>query len=296
MLPEKYKNLCKKHIDTLWSVWRSLGIFSDGPRIPIGFEEAVSGLCTFGRYDQRLFDEALSIIISYSELINKNKCTALLKRMDPDSANVFFIIARLLAEIKADKRFLTLGTLNTTNHDSRVSPFFITLDGESCFSGRKRDQLFEKLGWSRNVFIQSEYVPELSVIATLNPWIRTKLLFGNSVRADVIMELIVNKRCAAPDIARKNGFTQKSVWNVFQDFSAAGYISSTRIRNKIFYSPNPDFVRAYSEFRPRPLFTQTVDWTRCGHFVYHLRKLPANASKHLIASEERRIEKLLPVT
>ena len=105
MLPENYKIQVADYIEELWSVWRSLGVYSEGAVLSMAPEEAIIGLCILGRYDQRLFDEALSFIIQYSRFISKNRLLSLIKKIDEDSKRVFYIIAAFLGKMSNDMRF-----------------------------------------------------------------------------------------------------------------------------------------------------------------------------------------------
>ena len=92
MLPEKYKTQTSLCLDELWSVWCSLGVYSEGKISPMAPEEAIVGLCIFGRYEQRLFDEALTFILHYSRILSKNRLLYLVKKIDNDSKRVFHTI------------------------------------------------------------------------------------------------------------------------------------------------------------------------------------------------------------
>ena len=189
MLPEKYKELCRSHLDNLWRAWRGLGMFSDGPYSIMGIEEAVCGLCVFGRFDQRLFDEAVSLLLVHPGLINKNKIAGLLQKTDPDSTTVFSIIAHLFSSMCNDNRLLSVKKISTPSlSGAKKDPFFSSIDGNAVYPGKTIDHVFAHLGWKRNVFQRSDTAPQLSKIASINPWVRGKLIYGNSVRADVVWQ------------------------------------------------------------------------------------------------------------
>ncbi|MBW1814096.1 MAG: hypothetical protein JRJ39_10645, partial [Deltaproteobacteria bacterium] len=123
MLPENYKIQATDYIEELWSVWRSLGVYSEGIVLPMAPEEAIIGLCILGRYDQRLFDEALSFIIQHSRFISKNRLLSLVKKIDEDSKIVFHIIAAFLEKMSNDTRFTALFKhFNNLNEKSFFRP------------------------------------------------------------------------------------------------------------------------------------------------------------------------------
>jgi hypothetical protein len=159
---------------------------------PIVYEEAVCGLCVFGRFDQRLFDEAVSLLLSHPGLINKNKIAGLLQKTDPDSTAVFSVIAYLISSVCNDARLLSVQKTNAPPlSGAKTKPFFLSFEGKAVYPGKTIDPVFARLGWKRNVFQRSDAVPQLSKIASINPWIRGKLIFGNSVRADIVIHLLI---------------------------------------------------------------------------------------------------------
>jgi hypothetical protein len=103
MLPEKYKIQSSLFLEELWNVWCSLGIYTDGRTYAMAPEEAVVGLCIFGRYEQSLFDEALTFILQYSRIFSKNRLLYLVKKIDDDSKRVFQVVAYLIEKISHDK-------------------------------------------------------------------------------------------------------------------------------------------------------------------------------------------------
>jgi hypothetical protein len=294
MLPEKYKALCRLHVENLWRSWRGLGLFSDGPVYIMGIEEALLGLCVFGRYDQRLFDEAVSLVLSYPDLINKNKISSLIQNADPDSMTIFSAIAELISSSSGDHRLLAILKIKSTSRPGTGGePFFLTIEGKPIPAGRENDAGFARIGWKRNIFRKSGTVPQLSTIAAVNPWIRGKLIYGNSIRSDVILNLLTGGT-TAPEIARKCGFTQKSVWNILDDFSAAGLVTSTPVLNKLSYVLTKDGLSQFSLLRPgKNAVSLWQEWKTSGHYIFHLKKLPENASPSLVASEEKRVENLI---
>ncbi len=293
MLPAKFKNVCSRQLGQLWRAWRGLGLFSNGGRSRVGIEEALIGLCVLGRYDQRLFDEAVSLLISYSGLINKNKIKYMIGKADPASSSVFSVVAALLVEHAGDRRFKPMAVKGTLAERIHAKPFFISFNKRQAFSGSTFDPLFFQYGWKRNIFRNSDNVPRLPVIAALNPFIKSKIIFGNTVRADIIMELLMNGQCIAPELARKNGFAQKSVWNVMTDLAAAGIVDSVLVQNKVVYKLGAGGKPMLSLLKNGPVVSLWQEWIKVGHYLYHLDKLPPTASPLLIKSEEQRVAKLL---
>ena len=290
MLPENYKIQVTDYIEELWSVWRSLGVYSEGVVLPMAPEEAIIGLCVLGRYDQRLFDEALSFIIQYSRFISKNRLLSLVKKIDEDSKIVFHIVAAFLEKMSNDTRFTAL-----FNHFNKLNEksFFRSLQNRAFFTGKKEDHLFLQFGFKRNIFTKSDKLRNLKFVSDNNQWVKAKLVFGNTVRADTVMELICNKKCTGPTIAFNTGYTQKSIWNVLTDFESAGLVTGKKHFNRIIYCLSNAGEKQFSQFRIKKKPPDISRWIKSGHYLSAFIKLPQNASDLLIRSEEKRIDKVI---
>jgi len=289
MLPKNYKFEIEKNLKELWEVWRSLGLYSEGSDRALSPEEAIIGLCIFGRYDQRLFDEALSFIILHSKLISKNRLQYILKKIDKDSKRVFCVIALILNKLGADSRFVSM--IDEKNNEENQS-FFINPNKKILFSGKTQDEIFLQFGFKRNIFTVSKKIRNLQFVSQVNPWIKAKLIYGNTVRADIVIELINRKDCTAPDIAYKTGYTQKSVWNVLKDFELAGFVNGKKSFNRIVYNLSHSGKKQFYQFKLNKTLPNISDWIKTGHYISAIKKLPKDASELLIQSEKKKIERL----
>ncbi len=290
MLPENYKIQIDNYIEELWCVWRSLGIYSEGDILSMAPEEAIIGLCIFGRYDQRLFDEALSCIIQSSRFISKNRLLSLVRKIDEDSKRVFHIVATILEKMGNDKRF---SSFSKEMDGGKQEHFFKTLNKRALFTGKKKDPLFLQFGFQRNLFKQSDKIRNIKFVANNNIWIQAKLVFGNTVRADTVMELACNKSCTAPAIAFNTGYTQKSIWNILTDFESAGLVIGKKTFNRIIYSLSIAGKKQFSQFKIKKKPPDISRWTELGYYLSAFLKLPEDASDLLVQSEEKRAEKAI---
>ncbi|MGD9202853.1 MAG: hypothetical protein PVI26_14940 [Chitinispirillia bacterium] len=290
MLPEKYKTQTSLCLDQLWSVWCSLGVYSEGKISSMAPEEAIVGLCIFGRYEQRLFDEALTFILQYSRILSKNRLLYLIKKIDNDSKRVFQVVAYFLEKMCFDKRFFSPSAISEKVLEES---FFTSFQNKISFSGKEIDPIFLQFGFRRNTFTESEKLRNLTYISEHNQWIKAKLLFGNTIRVDTIMELICNKNCTAPMIAFNTGYTQKSIWNVLTDLEFAGLIVGKKSFNRIVYSLSKDGEKLFSQFRLKTNPPNISNWIKLGHLISAFSKLPNSASDLLIQSEEKRVKKLI---
>ncbi len=280
-LTEKYKNQISDGLDDLWGVWRSLGIFSEGNIFPLSPEEALIGLCIMGRYDQRLFDEALSAAMALNGLLSKSRLINLAAYLDPEARRVLNLLEDMINRKSCSQDAKPVPT-----------PFFLSMDQDLVFSGRKTDPLFEARGWIRNVFKPSGNIRPLKFIAAHNPWIKAKLTFGNSARVDVVLSLLKQDQLTAPDISRSSGYAQKGIWNILTDLDYAGWVKGEGFKNKVNYSLTSSGEKLFAPFRPPKQKISVNHWIKLGHYIFHLQKLQENASEDLIRSEEIRIENI----
>ncbi len=292
MLPKNYRIKIEKNLKKLWDVWRTLGLYSEGSNIAISPEEAIIGLCIFGRYDQRLFDEALSIIILHSRFISKNRLQFILKKIDKDSKRVFHVIASILQKFGDDSRFVSI--IEDKTHGNNQE-FFINLNNRILFTGKKEDNLFLQFSFKRNIFAVSEKIRNLQFISQINPWIKAKLIYGNTVRADIVIELINRENCTAPDIAYKTGYTQKSVWNVLKDFELAGFVNGKKSFNRIVYSLSDSGKKQFSQFRLKKTPPNISGWLKMGHYISAIKNYLKMHQNYLYNQRKNRLKGCLKV-
>ena len=293
MLPEKYKRIITGNIDTLWKIWRGLGLFSDGDRLLASPEEALFGLCVFGRYDQRLYDEAVSLLSSYPDLIYKNKISYFLRNADETTRSVFAVLCTGFPATPSGKRMQTIIPAVKNVKQNSVVPFFLSLQHAASFIAGKPDPTYQEYGWLRNRFHRSSNVPSLSTIATLNPWARAKLIFGNTGRVDVILSLLQSS-ATAPDIARKTGCTPKGAWNILTDLEHAGIAVSRQVQNKRVFLLSEDGRKKLSFLDPGKKAASFFEqWRELGYYLHFLGQLPEGVSRELIVSEEIRIGEMV---
>ncbi len=290
MLLKSYKTQTILCLDDLWSVWRTLGVYSEGTLSPIAPEEAIIGLCIYGRYDQRLFDEALTFILLHSRILSKNRLLTLVKKIDGDAKRVFNVVAYILYKMCSDKRFFSSAL---KFEDKSEEPFFTSFQKKVSFSGKEADPLFMQFGFKRNVFNKSEKLRNLTFISDNNQWVKAKLLFGNTIRVDAIMELICNKNCTASMVAHNTGYTQKSIWNVLTDLESAGLVVGKKTFNRIVYSLSNSGKKQFTQFRIKKNPPDISNWIKLGHYISAFLKLPESSSDLLIQSEEKRVENVI---
>jgi hypothetical protein len=280
-----------EQLEILWQVWRGLGLFSEGSIQLASIEEALFGLCVLGRYDQRLYDEALSFLITYPDYLLKNKLDFLFKIADETTRNVFTVIIRQLSSTAAGKRLQL--NVSPAEDDTGMGPFFISLQSEVSFTGREPDGLYAECGWLRNHFVLSSNVPSLSTVAQVNPWIRAKLLIGNTSRADIIPVLFTGKG-TAPEIARKTGCSQKEAWNILTDLEHTGLAASRAVLNKREFRMSERGLEVLSFLNPgKKSVSHWREWRELGYYLHYLTELPEDASKELVASEEVRVREIV---
>jgi hypothetical protein len=293
MLPEKYKHSIAVNLDTLWKIWRGLGLFSDGSMLSASIEEALFGLCIFGRYDQRLYDEAVSLLIRYPDLIYKSKIEFFLRNADETTRSVFAVLCTGFPGTPSGKRLQTIIPEKKQLQQNSGVPFFQSLQYPASFLAGKPDPTYYDYGWLRNRFSSSSNVPSLSTIASLNPWVRAKLIFGNTGRVDVILSLLIGEE-TAPAIARKTGCTPKGAWNILTDLEYAGIASSRQALNKRVFKLSDEGRKRFSFLDPvKKAVSFWEQWRELGYYLHYIQQLPADASAALVSSEELRVAGIL---
>jgi hypothetical protein len=254
-------------LQSLYDGWASLGLPFHGtgctPALP---EALVIGLVTVGRYDQRLFDEALSFLHRNPRIFRSNYFKAWHKFLQPDDQQCL----QDILEFCSIKGF-------GASSNSTKKPERLFLHEQTGFVGPKLDPWFESKGWVRNPFEPSTMTPDLKQAALANPWVKMRLSFGILAPSDTLVLAVNSKVLSAPKLGLILGISPKSAWSILQDHVLAGWLTVKTVGRKDFYRPTKDFLKSFSWLRQDESLCTPLDWIESS---FRQRwKAPASSSK-----------------
>lgn len=257
MFPKKLTNSLDIELDLLWSTWSGLGLYAQAKPLTASPETCLVGMACIGHFDQRLFDEALSLVRAHPGIIRVPFVKYWAKMMDPNSQ----CRLNLILDFCKIPKLQTQSTVNPPEN------FFKNTNQTSSLNGRQLDPYFEKFGYKRNPFLHSNHVPELTKISDMNPFVKMRLTSGFQAQSDVWVYLLHFKELTIPKIQSLLGVTAKSAWNVLQNMHQAGWVTKKSIGKIDFYKISPNANKAFSFIKATKIQCTPGNWIKLAHRI-----------------------------
>ena len=265
MLLETYRQtLVESVLTLLWRQWSLLGVpghegrGSDSQSPAIGCiidpEALLLATSEIGRFDARLFDEALHWLQEYGRLINIQRLKTLSQTSYLGNPNVLAAIAAIVSQNSRLTKWKALQipaaatasgndpqTLfkSATGHRSSIDP-------TSKLHGNA-DPHFLSYGFIRGPYIlrrdatapQVARNPELLLI-------KLRALIGVNARAEIIAALLSSPNCTAhpSGLAAQTGYLARSLQDILNEMAISGHVfitRSKRAREKYFILRQEDW-------------------------------------------------------
>ncbi|MCK5862858.1 MAG: hypothetical protein KAH38_10255, partial [Candidatus Hydrogenedentes bacterium] len=228
-------------LNYLWRQWSALGVPGYRGKTDecavVDPEATLALTCTFGRYDPRLFDEALNWLLQYERFINVQRLHTLFRK------NIFSgktTLAAIAATLQGKNRrsrwrlFRKFAETNDTTH-----PFFLLPSGKNVPVGTVHDPIFERLGWQRDL-LQERKHSIFRAHGAGSLLLRMRALLGVNARCEILLYLMIHTTGYPSEIAAETHYAQKTVHDALNDMVISGYLSSKRKRRERLCRVNGD--------------------------------------------------------
>jgi hypothetical protein len=225
MLPANFSTqLIEAILAWLWRSWNSLGVAGHGGNARadrvIDPEGLILASTQWARYDARLFDEMLDWLSLHGSLINLQRLRNL-HRTGLGETTVLAALADVLQERSQQSKWKVL----VGKHRSKraLTPLFLSLDKKPAAWGIP-DPIFAAHGFHRGRLELRQMSQAPSPHAAPNLWLKLRSLFGTSTRAEIMLQLLTGKPATAGEIARRSGFTARSVLVTLREMALSGHV------------------------------------------------------------------------
>ncbi|MCG2726875.1 MAG: hypothetical protein L6420_11605 [Elusimicrobia bacterium] len=239
---EEFKNNYKTELlSLLWRQWSSLGVAGygneQGNRI-IDSEALLIFTCGIGRYDPRLFDEALDWLRANGDLINIQRLKMILREEKFAGVQVLAAIAATIGQGYKARKWKSL--FENINKEP-IEPLFYSPDNAPIKHFGKTNEIFANCGFSRGQIKPRNQITPLKY--SKNALIlKLRGLFGINARAEIITYLLTHETAHPSLIARETYFNQKTVQDAMVEMAKSGFISSKQIgREKRYWLNTKDW-------------------------------------------------------
>ena len=247
------KNLARELGDALtrhlWSNWTALGVSGNfaPPRGHIIDPEALLLLtCSFGRRDQRLFDEVVDWLTVNWELVNVGRVKNIMERYPWSGVEVMRSLASwLIVHQKKTAKWRSLASSRDAGKEA-ATPFFIDGDGRGTPVFGDLDPVFSKHGFSRGAIVPRGKSQTFRNDAPACLLLSLRSFFGTNVRAEIVAYLLTRPEGGHPTkIAKSIGYSQKTAQNALTAMKKSRWVKCRETGFEKIYSLTPDIAKAF---------------------------------------------------
>ena len=234
MLPKDYsRELRDRLLAFLWRQWAQLGLASAQVETRDGWvvdPEALLHLtATLGRWDPRLFDEAIDWLAKNARFFNMPRLKSLAKRHGFSG----YAVCQAMARVAGDTDSRLHWRLPVPAPTGETEPLFFSSNGTPLAAYGKSDDTFTRSGYARGPVelrgMSRRFNPVMPEAALL----RMRSLLGVSARAEILLYLLTHKMAHPSGIARETGFSQKNVQDALVDMSASGIVHVATLEGRM---------------------------------------------------------------
>ncbi len=212
----------------LWRQWSALGVAGYGGqthRHYVDPEAALMLLCSCGRYDARLFDEALDWLVKYERFVNVQRLRTIIGQEPCTGAAVLSGVARFLARRTKQRRWDSLCPAKPTV--SEPVPLFFARDGRPLPVLNEPDPDFLHAGLLRGP-IQLRGHSGFRTAGRGASLTRLRALLGVSARCEILLFLMTHPFGYPRRIAVETHYAQKTVHDALDDMALSGFIRAIK--------------------------------------------------------------------
>ncbi len=214
-------------LDGLWRQWTLLGVAGQAASSrraatakAIDPEALLLVTLSLGRWDARLFDEALDWVLRNGPILNIQRLSNLQKRYRFACEPQLAAVATLMAERNATRHWKGLAQLPASEQPLSQTSLFLTAEGLPLPTGAQGiDPHFAEWGLRRPPLVLRGYSAPFNPQRPENLLLRLRSLFGVNVRAEILCVLADGDWTHPSRVARLTSYAQKSVQDAMVDLA-----------------------------------------------------------------------------
>lgn len=223
-------------LSLLWKQWSTLGIAGQEDYVKnhiLDPEALLLITMSFGRYDQRLFDEMISWLLINERFINVQRLRTILKNENFTGTQLLSAVAGFIQSTKNGQKWKTVA--KNSFQGEAVNLFYVNTES-SVPVLHEPDALFKAYGYLRNVFIDRELSGIFTPQKPASLMLQMRALWGLSCRAEVMLYFLSNGKGTASKIAEYSSFSWRSIQDVLFEIGKADIITHTgETKGRVYY-------------------------------------------------------------
>ena len=208
----------------MWRQWAELGVASSSTEARghwvIDPEALVLLTSTFGRYEARLFDEAMDWLRANAAFMNVPRLKSISRRSSLGDIRVVAAMADVVGQHSRRPNW----RFGTYENAGGPEPLFQSISHDVPVDFGRRDETFLRYGFARGHVelrgLSLRFNQAMAECALL----RLRALFGVTARAEIVLYLLTHDSCHPSAIACETGFSQKNIQDTLVDMLASGLV------------------------------------------------------------------------
>jgi len=243
MLQKDFRQLFLDNILTfLWRQWSALGVLGEARAEDLWIidpEPLLLFTLEMGRYEPRLFDEALDWLVVNGTWIDLQRLRGILRGKDETSIKLIGAVAKFLVQ-EADGRkwqnFANFCKLKMQESPDSRESLFLSKDGKRHPPSPEPDLSFLSCGFNRPEIKIRRLTREVPITSQSTIRFLLRALFGVGSRAECLAYLLTNEGGHPAEVARAIGLSVRGTQDTLIDLSRSGLVlTRTRGKRKIEY-------------------------------------------------------------
>ncbi len=256
---EDWQNALAETVESImWSQWATLGAFVEAPptsKSLVDPEALLVATCAFGRYDARIFDEALDWTIQNHALLKPWRLKRISRPFGPEVQRTLGAVLEYAAEATGKDLFPGVRKEAAQVLDQVETQELFYREKGRYSNGHKPDEVFLRWKLLRGTprIRHHSGTPDLKNPGNL--MLRLRDYYGSEARADVLTYLMTERGGSSYGIAAKIKYQQGRVYDVLEGLVNAGIAQKQGGRGHSYYWIDAKgMATALGLGRKRPVF------------------------------------------
>jgi hypothetical protein len=253
---EEYQNLL---VNFLWRQWSALGVAGQASEEDVWIIDPEALLlltCTLGRYEPRLFDEALDWLGENGRFINIMRLKRILRTEKFAGERALAAVAACLSKGTEATKWKLLA--ESVPPSPVMEEFFISPEGKQLPVLGEPEPHFARYGFKRGPLRLRGRSQKFRPAQPTNLALQLRALFGINVRCEIVLYLLTHEAAHPSQIAREAYYFERAVQGTLVDMSQSSVVGlRPRGREKHYWLKQEHWASLLN----RPLaFPQWVTW------------------------------------
>lgn len=228
-LQQRYERLTERTIDLMWRQWLSLGANLSGDparRAMIDPEALLMATCTVGRYDTRLFDEAMDWLGGNYSRLSSSRMVQVMSAYPVEDQRVLAAVEQWVSKF-VDVETVVKGVRSKVARPPENETRWLWLLERETTPSRP-DEIFEAWGYLRGAPRIRRHSGSPDLKNEANAMLTARAMFGKGARADVLAYLCCSEKGPKNtlSISKKVKYDQKAVYRALVQLTETGVVEN----------------------------------------------------------------------